>query len=307
MRIALATYADLPDWEVDDRPLHEALAARDVEFEQPAWDDDHTDWSSFDACLIRTTWDYMNRCAEFLRWIERAAAQTKLYNPPGVVRWSAHKSYLRDLQQAGVPVIDTIWLDANTTGDIAPLLAERSWSRGFIKPAIGATARETLRFTNSEADLQTAQQHVDRLRAAGEDVLLQPYCASVETEGEYSTIWIDGEFSHGVRKIPQPGDYRVQDDFGATDEPWPPPPPPDEEVLDMNRAALRAAEQIHAASLDAQPLLYGRVDMLRSDTGRLCITELELVEPSLFFRHGPGAADRLADVLLQRVQTAVSP
>ena len=51
-------------------------------------------------------------------------------------------------------------------------------------------------------------------------MMLQPYLETVETEGELSALYFDGVFSHGVRKIPVPGDYRVQDDFGASDEPY---------------------------------------------------------------------------------------
>jgi len=300
MRIALATCANLPDWEVDDRPLHQALTQRGIEHDLVAWTDANADWSRYDGCLIRTTWDYMDRRAAFIEWAERIAAQTMLLNPPAVVRWNTHKGYLRDLEQAGVPVIDTVWLDADSTDALAELIAERDWPSIFIKPAIGATARETMRLTRAADDIERAQQHIDRLRAAGEDLLLQPYLANVESEGEYSAIWFDGAFSHAVRKIPVEGDYRVQDDFGATDEPW------NISSTDMalTQAAVTAAENQLTDALDGQPLLYARVDLLRDEVGQLRITELELVEPSLFFRHSAAAAGQLVDALIDRVRSA---
>ena len=66
MRLGLATCRDLPDWEVDDRPLHERLLARGVELEHPVWDDGTVDWTDYDAVLIRTTWDYMERREHFV-------------------------------------------------------------------------------------------------------------------------------------------------------------------------------------------------------------------------------------------------
>ena len=222
MRIALATCNTLPDWEVDDQPLHEALEQRRVRIDRPAWDDFSYDWSAVDACLIRTTWDYTTRVDDFIAWADRIARETLLFNPPDVIRWNVHKTYLRDLEAKGVPVIPTIWCEpgAGTAGASLDALADAGWSRAFIKPAVGATAAGTMRFDVNELDRPAARRHLDALHAAGQTALIQPYLDAVETEGEVSAIFIDGRISHGVRKIPVPGDYRVQDDYGATDEPY---------------------------------------------------------------------------------------
>jgi hypothetical protein len=307
VRIALATCSDLPDWEIDDAPLHAALRFRGVEVLHPAWDDARFDWSS---------------------WAGSVQKVTALFNPAAVVRWNTHKSYLRDLEARGLPTLPTLFLEAGSPPDLARVLAERGWKRGFIKPAIGATARETLRF-NADADgLTAATAHLNRMLAR-EDMLVQPYLPSVETTGELSAIMIDGAITHTVRKIPVPGDYRVQDDYGARDEPHA-----------FSRAQLALARRAFAAatvclepatggaeaatggvepatggveagsdrSFDsrepgAKPfeLLYGRADFLRDEAGELRLTELELVEPSLFFRHNPKAGERLADALVVRV------
>ncbi|MHC4947389.1 MAG: ATP-grasp domain-containing protein [Planctomycetota bacterium] len=287
MRIALATCEHLPDWEVDDRPFHDALARRGVDARLAAWSDASVDWSAFDACLVRTTWDYQERRDEYLAWAERVAATTPLFNPLAVIRWNTHKWYLRDLETAGVPVIPTAWLPAGTTVDLAATLAERGWERGFLKPAVGATARETLPFDADDAGLARARAHLDRLLPR-EDLLLQPFLPRVGVEGELSAVFIDGRLSHAVRKVPAAGDYRVQDDWGATDEP-----------ATLDPAATQLVHDIIATV--GGGLLYARVDLLRDDAGDLRLSELELVEPSLFFRHGPGAADRLADALCRRV------
>ncbi|MBK8976243.1 MAG: hypothetical protein IPM29_09965 [Planctomycetes bacterium] len=301
MRIALVTCRGLPDWEVDDRPLHEHLVRCGVELHRPAWDDPAIDWARFDACLLRTTWDYQERLGKFVAWIERAARSTRLFNPREVVLWNTHKSYLRDLQALGMPLAPTVWLARGTAVDIAALCAERGFAHGFLKPMIGATARETLRFRADADGLAAAQAHVDRL-LPHEDLILQRYLHSVEASGELSAIWIDGTFTHTVRKIPPPGDYRVQDDFGARDEPFPFAPA----ELDLAAHALELAAR-HLGLPGPAALLYGRVDFLRDDAGALVLNELELVEPSLFFRHAPHAAERLGDALLRRVAVAAPP
>jgi len=275
MHLALATCATVPEWEIDDRPFHRALAARGIDARQEVWDDPRVDWASFDAVLIRTTWDYQEKRDAFVAWAE--ALPVPLHNPADIVRWNTHKSYLRDLEAGGIPIVETEWLARGTTPDIASLCAERGWSRAFLKPCVGATARETLRFIAGDP---ASERHAARL-LANEDLMLQPYLSRVEHDGELSVIFIDGEPTHGVRKVPVPGDYRVQDDFGAKDY-----------SIDFPDAAL-ARRTLDAV---ARRLLYARADFLIADDG-LRLTELELVEPSLFFRHAPHAADRLADAV----------
>ena len=127
--------------------------------------------------------------------------------------------------------------------------------------------------------------------------MIQPYVSTVETDGELSAIYFGGRFSHGVQKIPVLGDYRVQEDFGAKDVDY-----------EFSSEDLRAIDKVFTA-LDAvmkdrfpgEELAYGRVDFLRAESGQLWLNELELVEPSLFFRRAPASAERLADVLLTRL------
>mgnify|MGYP002631143676 CR=1 FL=1 len=282
MRVALATCQGLPDWEVDDRPLHEELA-RHVGLARPAWDED-LDWSQFDGVLIRTTWDYADRVQDFVSWAEHVSRVSRLFNPVEVVRWNTDKTYLRELEQRGVPMAPTIWIEQPT--ELAPLLEERGWTKAFLKPVVGASARLTLPFS----DPKQGQRFLDDCLAAGERMMLQPYLSRVEERGELSALLFDGQLSHGVRKVPAPGDYRVQDDFGASDRP---------EQLSPEQVHL--VERVVAA-LPFAELLYARVDLLEGDAGELLVTEIELVEPSLFLRHSEQAAGRLTQALLRRLK-----
>ena len=280
--IALATCATVPDWEVDDRVFHAALETRGIDARQHVWDDPAVDWTRFDLVLIRTTWDYQEKREAFVAWVRQVPVP--LYNPASIVEWNTHKSYLRDLEAAGIPIIPTEWLPRGTTADIASLCEQRGWPRAFLKPCIGATSRETTRF---DAGDPAAQRHAERL-LEHEDLMLQPYLSRVETDGELSAIFIDGELTHAVRKVPVSGDYRVQDDFGAKDYPIEFPDVP---------LAKRAVGAVN------ENLLYARADFLIAEQG-LLLTELELVEPSLFFRHSRDAAERLASAISNRL-TAV--
>lgn len=268
-------------WARDDQPLVEAFAARGAEVATPAWDEPGVDWAAFDVALLRTPWDYHHHRDRFLAWVEAAATVTRVVNPPAVVRWNTHKSYLRDLP---VPQPPTRWLrDADALPEV---LSAAGWPRAFLKPAVGATAEGTLRFAVDAAGVAAAVAHARAALATVDELLLQPYLPSVETRGERSAVVIDGAVTHWVRKLPVPGDYRVQDDYGATDAPHAPSP---------------AEEGLVAAVLPLLPAgaRYARVDWLLGDDGAPLLVELELVEPCLFFRHGPHAADRLAATVLR--------
>ena len=289
MKIAIASCRELPEWEVDDRPLVEALEGLGVEVSVVAWDSP-VEWERFDGVLLRTTWDYADRIGEFLEWIDDVASRTTLLNPAGVVRWNLDKRYLRDLEEAGVPIAPTVWLEAGSKVELATLLDERGWNRGFLKPVVGASARATRRFRRDEVG--GAQQWLDPIVAV-EGMMLQPYLESVEGEGEVSAICVEGVARHWVRKVPVPGDYRVQDDYGASDEPW----GPDEAARRLAEATLEAAKRWHKA-----PLVQARVDLLRDQRGRWVLNELELVEPSLFFRHGVETAVKLAEAVVGKLR-----
>ncbi|NVK22286.1 MAG: hypothetical protein HWD86_07185 [Kangiellaceae bacterium] len=288
MKIAIASCANLPDWEIDDHMFFQTLTQQDIEYQVLAWDSD-TDWAQFDLCLIRTTWDYQERFPEFIEWIERASQQTKLYNPTQVLLWNSHKRYLKELEDNGISIAPSEWLLQGGAYNISDIMAKRGWQQGFIKPLIGANARECCRFDNTPQGLAQAQQHADRL-TPNEDLVLQPYLKTVEEFGETSGIFFNKQFSHGTRKVPVKGDFRVQDDYGAKDYPY----QLNEKEKDLAQQALSyvCAKYGH--------LLYARIDFLHDADGTPYLNEMELIEPSLFFRHGgQQACNLLAEALLK--------
>lgn len=275
MNIAIASCKNLPDWEKDDLPFFSELDVLGINYQIVAWDSEQ-DWSQFDACLLRTTWDYQERIDEFMQWIDRVSSQTQLINAKPIIEWNSHKRYLRELQQVGIAITPSEWLNKGQQHDVKSLMGKHGWQKGFLKPLIGANARECLRFSmSSEQELAAAQQHVDRL-CAQEDLVLQPYLSNVETFGETSGIFFNGQYSHGTRKVPVKGDFRVQDDYGASDF-----------IYHLTEQELELAEKaIQYVTDQAGAPLYARVDFLHHKDGQVFVNELELIEPSLFFRHG---------------------
>lgn len=292
--VALVTCKTLPDWEVDDQPLFRELQARGIRLAHPCWDDPQVQWGAFDLVIPRTTWDYQGRFSEFSAWLRQVDRQSILLNPLSIIEWNLNKQYLRDLNVETPP---TIWLDQwegvhhGEPPQIKKLCETQGWTSGFLKPTIGANSWGTFRFNlHSPEELKQAQSHLEAWLTKG-DMILQPYYESVETEGEFSLIFFDHSFSHAVQKIPVPGDYKVQDDYGATDVPWRAP----QEWIEAGERALEGLRKT---------TLYARCDFLKGDRGQPQLIELELIEPSLFFRHDAQAAERLSDAIMRRARSA---
>ncbi len=282
MDVAVATDSTAPGLDPDNALLLAELQRRGLDARPVVWDDPNVDWSACRLCVVRATWDYVQRRAEFLAWAERVAAVTRLANDVAILRWSSHKSYLRDLDERGVPIVPTEFVDRGTPLSLAELLDARGWREAVVKPAVSASGRETFKAARG-GGLALAQERFERLVAA-EDVLVQAYMAGVTDCGEVSLVYIAGAYSHALRRRPAAGDFRVQGLYGGT----------------IERVRPRTSELLVADRvLEAGPRgpLYARVDILTDGAGELRLNEFELVEPRLHFALCREAAARLADAV----------
>jgi hypothetical protein len=220
-RVALITYSGVPSITTDDRLLRDALVARGAEVDARPWDA-RADWGSYHRIVLRSCWNFHHHPAEFLLWINEVKDNHdgSLRNSPALVQWSVDKRYLLDLDAAGIAIVPTIWVSA-PEGEAAPdldaLIAAQGWNEGaVVKPAISATAHQTWLVAP-----QRASEHQARFEAllasSQSGVMVQPFLPEIR-EGEWSLIFLGGEFSHAVVKRPVDGDFRVQHDFGGTVE-----------------------------------------------------------------------------------------
>ncbi len=293
MRVAIATFAAMPPEFTDDERLAGALADLGAVVAHVPWDDAGADWSLFDAVVIRSTWDYTFRRAEFVAWAESVGA--RLHNSPAVVRWNSDKRYLEGLAEAGIPVVETSFVGS---GDLLPDLA----GEVVVKPTVSGGARDTGRF--SAGRHAEALALIGRIHASGKTAMVQPYLASVDAIGETAIVCLDGEPSHVLRK-------------GAVLRP--------DEVAPLRDDALRAAEVMYDPELvlageasDAEfdlarqvidhvvdrfgyVPLYARVDMVAAPDGSPVLMELEAIEPNLYLDQAPGGAERVAAAIAGRI------
>jgi len=284
-RTALVTCRPGPGVAEDrDLPgLVRALQAAGAEAVAVAWDDEEVDWGSFDLAVIRSTWDYSWRAAEFTAWAQRCGRATRLANPVDVVRWNVDKRYLGELGAAGVPVVETRYVAA---GDPVELPQEGEF---VVKPTSGAGARLAARYAADEHE--AARRQIRRMHAEGFTAMVQPYVRSVDTAGERALQFFGGSLLHASRKgaVLAPGtpyDARKTAHPGLT--PWTPA-----------AEELAVAERALGAVPGAPELLYARVDLVDGDDGRPRVMELELVEPDLFLSLHPGSVPRVVDAILR--------
>lgn len=280
MHLTLVTCAAHPRGHPEDAPLRAALAERGAEVEVRRWDDPAVAWGETVA-VLRTPWDYVTRLSAFCAWLDRLhEAGGRVHNPLPTLRWNLHKGYLIELAEAGVEVTPTRLLRQGEAVDLDALRAETGWGELVVKPAISAGAHGTYR---AHPDDPQVPARVAASLAAG-DTLVQPFLPEV-LGGELSLIFFAGAFSHAVLKVPTPGDYRVQSDFGGAVLPLKAVAPP---VLAAAEAALAAAPVAWS---------YARVDGVLL-AGRFVLMELELLEPELFLTQHPDAPARFAQALL---------
>lgn len=279
-RIAIATCADYADLKIDDELLRQALEERGCEAREVIWDEPGIEWRHFDLCLVRSTWDYHERHAEYLAWAGRVEVESRLLNPAEVLIWNSDKHYLRELGERGLRTIPTVWVGRDSPLGLEQILAGAGWEEAVVKPVVdlGAKNLQRVRAGEGSAALESILQH--------RDAMVQPFLPSLEERGELSLVYIGGELTHAVRKRPAAGDFRVQSIWGGT--------------VSRDEPTLAERELAEAALSEFKEVpLYARVDLVEGPTRDPCLIELELIEPNLYLCEHAPAVEALADAVLR--------
>ncbi len=266
-KICILTAA--PDYFEDLGPAcaaYRRLLGDDIAFRH--WTDPG-DLTGFGLVLPLLVWGYQRDCPRWFALLNQLEQQQiKIANPVSVLRWNSNKSYLLELEKAGIAIVPTLISAALTANDIAQAVQTFESDHLVVKPPISGGADGTYRLQNGDPLPESI---------AGKEMLIQPFQPAIAEEGEYSLFYFGGTFSHAILKRPAKGDFRVQEFLGGSESGADCPAGAQELAVQ----ARQAAEQI----LGTETLLYARVDMLRDAEGRFRLMELELIEPSLFFEH----------------------
>ncbi len=262
----------------EDKLVQKALEEEGLTVTRKDWADSGFDWSSTNAVLFRSTWDYFDRIGKFRDWLKKIENSTKAINPISQVRWNMDKWYLKDLEEKGIPVVETLYLRRGEKQSLEEILKSSGWNDAILKPTVAGGGRHTYRI-NPQTVIELDSTFSDLV--GNEDLILQPFQTNIQLKGEVSLMVIGGEFTHAILKKAKSGDFRVQDDFGGS-------------VHQYNASVeeIDFAERV-VSTCEPEPS-YARVDVMWNNENELVVSEVELIEPELWFREYPEAANILA-------------
>ena len=281
-KIGFVTSAEHRSLVADDLVLATALERRGTRVVPVVWTEIAPQETGCDLLVLRSCWDYHLKPQEFLSWVNDAHNHVRVTNSPEIIRWNMDKHYLSDLQAAGVVVPRTTVVEHGIHADLEALMNAEGLTDVVVKPTISASAFETYRVRREAAGSFNIKFNSLISERA---MLVQEFVREIETGGEWSLIYLSGEFSHAVNKVPRTGDFRVQHEHGG-----------------QYSAAVPPKELQHTASAIlsrfAPQALYCRADMVFRAQGPT-LMELELIEPLLHFELAPDAAERMAELLIR--------
>lgn len=248
----------------EDDELLDFLLKKGLALTPVIWTDSHIDWTAFDLVILKSPWDYHEKIQTFTNWLDRLKKlNIKVLNPVDKVKWDSHKTYLKDIGDAGFAVIASKYLPKGDSVDES-LFTHFNSDELVVKPCVSAGAKNTI-ILNKENIAEKSKKIATLL--AKEDYIVQPFVKEIK-EGEWSFVFFNGKYSHCILKKAKQGDFRVQHYLGGSIS------HPEPKIKHVKQAAS-------FVETFASGTLYARVDgVLINDDFHLM--ELELIEPYLF-------------------------
>ena len=272
------------DWYVqqvldEDCLLQEELEKKGLKVCRKDWADKDFQWEKTKYAIFRTTWDYFERFEEFFSWIEKTKHKTQFINSIDIINWNIDKHYLEELERKGVNIAPSIFIEKGERKTLKQLFIETQWEEAVIKPTISGAARHTYRVNQNNL---TEYEEIFQKIVKEESMIFQQFLKNIIKQGEISLVLIGGKYTHAVKKIAKSGDFRVQDDHGGRVE----------EYIANEEEILFAEKSIKESPFSP---IYARVDIVYDNNNLPSLSELELIEPELWFRNNIQAAKELAN------------
>ena len=245
------------------------------------WNDHKFNWTSTKSAIFRSTWDYFDQFSNFRNWLDIIKEQCFLINPYEQINWNLDKHYLLDLQKKDLPIVESVFVPKKNELNLETISKSKNWKDIVIKPTISGAARHTYHLKNDEI-----KKFQDKWLSLtnNEDFMVQEFQKNILSSGEIAVMLFGGEYSHSVLKKAKKGDFRVQDDFGGSVEKI----NPSLEIIELAEKTVK--------NLKNMPL-YARVDIIFDNDNNPVISELELIEPELWFRFKEESACKLAEIV----------
>jgi glutathione synthase/RimK-type ligase-like ATP-grasp enzyme len=196
------------------------------------------------------------------------------------MKWNMNKSYLKDLQEMGIRIVDTIWEKKLLPEKVKDYFYLLNSDDIIIKPNISASAENTFRINRNN---YKEQLQILKSVFTNREFMVQKFMKNIIEEGEYSLFYFGGEYSHSILKVPKESDFRVQEEHGGKIISVNPQP-------DLKKTAEEILSKIKIN------LLYARIDLVRTKSNDFALIELELIEPSLYFNYDNESPKRFARI-----------
>ena len=262
----------------EDELVINALKEKNLSVVKKDWNDSIFNWETTRSILFRSTWDYFDKFELFKKWFNKTKNKCLMINSTETIEWNIDKHYLLDLQEHQIPIPNSEFIKRGSSIDLLLLMQKKNWNEIVVKPTISGAAKNTYRLKKEEI-IQFGPTWEKLIYK--EDFIVQEFQNNVISEGEVAMIVIGGKFTHAVLKKAKEGDFRVQDDFGGSIAIY----NPSEEMVKLAEKCTRILTPIPS---------YARVDIIWNNLMGLAVSELELIEPELWFRLNPNAAQKLA-------------
>ena len=268
---------------IEDTLIKESFEKLGLRVYRTSWANPNFDWASTKAAFFSTTWDYHFRYDEFMTWFKDVRNKCLLLNSYDTINWNLDKHYLNELQEAGINTPESIFIEKGETTSLKTVYKNSEWNETVLKPIVSAGGRHTYRI--NENNLSEYEELFTKLLAE-EGLMLQEFQKNVISKGEVAYMIMGETYTHAILKTAKKGDFRVQDDFGGSLEVY----IPSQKEIDFATEALIKS---------GHKTTYARVDVIYDNNDQLSVSELELMEPELWFRFDKPAADVLAKVVLK--------
>jgi glutathione synthase/RimK-type ligase-like ATP-grasp enzyme len=271
MKITLLTPFSTMDfiWKPLFEILEPALLSHGLEPELVAWPDCPLEPAQPVCPLF--AWGYHENRGDWQTILDLRGRHSATINDVATLRWNSSKTYLEDVSKRAATLPTCVVSEAREL-DLDEV-RERLGARNLVaKPVVGACSYGVKRIPEDVRRLQV------------EATMLQPFMKSITSEGEISIILIDGRYSHAVRKLPAAGDFRVQLEYGGRAE-----------RVDVPDSLVRQA--LAAVTAAPAPPAYGRVDFILMGSDDWRVSEVELIEPDLYFEYQDSAPRDFAAAL----------
>lgn len=157
-RCAFLSLEGSESWPIHDDLLVAPMAAAGWEVTpRVPWRSYTTvDWSQYSVAVVRSTWDYQDDTAEFLRAMEHIrAAGCVVENSIETMAWNLNKRYVLDVAARGCSIVPTDVVQGASDDALLPVAVRFAAALGVydevvVKPAVGASSFDTFRVTGAQ-------------------------------------------------------------------------------------------------------------------------------------------------------------